>query len=397
MIFCGFSPTLEAMPSRYTTAHTNNPDSSQAGKIIGREICDAFNGESPDAVIVFASSRHDHEALLESLQSACMPKTMVGCSSAGEFTVHAYEEGSVSAMALLVPEWQFAPAIGRGLRGDRNAAARELISSFQGLKGHDYPYRSALVLTDALAGRADNLVEQLTFLTSGSYQLFGGGAGDDANFTCTKVFYGTEVVPDAAVALEILSDKPIGIGVQHGWKPGSDPMRVTEADGMRLVSLDNSPVTEVFQEYAESTGQTFDPADPIPFFLHNVIGISTPAGFKLRVPLAILPDAGFQCAADIPVGATVHIMAPVGQSAHQATRQALQQLGDSRPGMAMFFDCVATRLRLGRDFGFELNAVRDALGGIHYAGCNTYGQIARAEGQFSGFHNCTAVIAILPA
>ena len=42
-------------------------------------------------------------------------------------------------------------------------------------------------------------------------------------------------------------------------------------------------------------------------------------------------------------------------------------------------------------------AVADALGSSNFAGCNTYGQIARAEGQFSGFHNCTAVVFVIPA
>ena len=46
------------------------------------------------------------------------------------------------------------------------------------------------------------------------------------------------------------------------------------------------------------------------------------------------------------------------------------------------FDCVATRLRIGREFGFELQAVQDALGPqTIYADCNSYGQIARAEGR----------------
>jgi hypothetical protein len=34
--------------------------------------------------------------------------------------------------------------------------------------------------------------------------------------------------------------------------------------------------------------------------------------------------------------------------------------------------------------------------GQRHAGCNTFGQIARGEGQFSGFHNCTAVVCIIP-
>jgi hypothetical protein len=75
----------------------------------------------------------------------------------------------------------------------------------------------------------------------------------------------------------------------------------------------------------------------------------------------------------------------------------LQKLEGHKPQVALFFDCVATRLRLGQSFGYELAAIQEVLGPIDYAGCNTYGQVARAEGQFSGFHNCTAVVCVIPS
>jgi hypothetical protein len=257
-----------------------------------------------------------------------------------------------------------------------------------------------LVLTDALAGHADELIEELTLLTGGNYQFFGGGAGDDANFSRTQVFCGTELASDAAVALEILSTKPIGVGVRHGWRPASKPMRVTESDGGRLVSLNAISAVELFERHARETGQSFDPKDPIPFFLHNILGIDTGQGYKLRVPLAVHADGSVSCAAEIPTGATVCIMgtdtASAGEAAASATRAALERLNGGEPKVALFFDCVATRLRLGKEFGTELKAVELALGSAQFAGCNTYGQVARAEGQFSGFHNCTAVVCILP-
>jgi hypothetical protein len=40
--------------------------------------------------------------------------------------------------------------------------------------------------------------------------------------------------------------------------------------------------------------------------------------------------------------------------------------------------------------------VQEELGEVPYAGFNTYGQIAQSAGQFSGFHNCTAVVCVLP-
>ncbi len=52
---------------------------------------------------------------------------------------------------------------------------------------------------------------------------------------------------------------------------------------------------------------------------------------------------------------------------------------------------------MGEVFGFELDSVARVLGGAQLVGCNTYGQIARAEGQFGGFHNCTAVVMVLPS
>jgi hypothetical protein len=111
--------------------------------------------------------------------------------------------------------------------------AREIVGSFKGVGTSGPAHKSALILTDALAGHADELIEQLTVLTGGNYQFFGGGAGDDANFRRTVVFCGAEVASDAVVALEILSNKPIGVGVQHGWRPSSKPMRVTEPRGAR--------------------------------------------------------------------------------------------------------------------------------------------------------------------
>lgn len=381
-------------------AFTDLPDSHAAGTSIAIQVLEALNGEVPDALILFASSRYDYSELLHAVEAGCRPKIMIGSSSAGEFTSSAHGEGSVSAVALRSSELRFAAGIGRGLRTDRAAAAKELVSSFHGASESRYLYRSALVLADALAGHADTLVEELTALTAGTYQFFGGGAGDDGQFSNTHLFYGTEAITDAVVALEILSNKPIGVGVSHGWQPATPPMRVTESEGMLLVSVNAAPAVEIFEEYAERTGQSFDKANPLPFFLHNVLGIRGDDGYYLRVPLGVHEDGSVLCAADVPTGSTLHIMSTGSPSASEAaataTRSAIRQLQGHQPQVALFFDCVATRLRMGKEFGVELETLQKELGEAKFVGFNTYGQVARSNGEFSGFHNCTAVVCILP-
>lgn len=374
------------------------PDSARAGALIAEMATAAFDGACPDALVVFASPQHAPDALLAALGDRCPTALVVGSTSAGEFTQQDRADGAVSVLALRSDQLRFSVGVGREVSRSAAGAAQQVAASFDGLGPDPLPYRAALVMTDALAGYADALVEELTLATRGDYSFFGGGAGDDGKFVATSVFANREVLSDAVVALEIQSMRPIGIGVSHGWVPAGPGLRVTEAQGMRLVGLNGAPAVDAFVEHAEATGQRFDRDDPMPFFLHNIIGIAGPEGHRLRVPMAVLDDGAIACAAEVPVGAIVHLMktdnASAIHAAEAATRAALRALGPHAPAAGLVFDCVATRLRLGTEFERELGACAELLEPTTFIGCNTYGQIARAHGQFEGFHNCTAVVCL---
>ena len=209
--------------------YTQHPDSGAAGRELGTRIVSALPGDPPHAVIVFAAPRYTHEELLSELVTTCRPRLLVGASSAGEFTRDVQGEGMACALALRAQDMQFSAGLGEQINRDPAKAARQIVSGFSGISDRRFAHRSALVMTDALAGHADELVEQLTIATAGRYQFFGGGAGDNAQFQRTHVFFETRAATNAAVALEILSEKPIGIGVSHGWEPASVGYQVTEA------------------------------------------------------------------------------------------------------------------------------------------------------------------------
>ena len=374
----------------------------EAGEDLAAQLRSGLDGATPDAVILFASAENDYGALLRALDDGVRAKAMVGCSSAGEFTTETAGTGRTTAIALRAPDMRFSASLARGLSESREEAALQLVDGFNGLESSEHRYRTALVFVDALAGHAEDLVDQLTLATGGMYQFVGGGAGDDGHFKKTHVFFGRQAFTDAAVALEILSNKPIGIGARHGWMPTGDPLRVTETAQSCVVSFNVAPAVEAFEEHAAATNQRFDRENPLPFFLHNVVGVQTEDGHKLRVPLGVEERGGILCAAEVPAGSTAHIMSTgavaAADAAATATRDAIDRVEREghTPKAALFFDCVATRLRLGQDFGHELDAVARELDTTPFAGFNSYGQIVRAEGQFSGFHNCTAVVCVFP-
>lgn len=378
--------------------HTAHRDTAMAAAEIVQNIRAGLD-DAPHALVVFASARHDYAQLLNAFAEAFPLACVAGASSAGEFTDGFRGEGAVSVLALLAPDASFSVGVGRDVGASPRAAGSAVVSGFRGLQRSKYPYKAALVMTDALAGFADSVVEELTIATRGEYGFFGGGAGDDGLFQSTHVFAGREVLCNAVVALEILSNKPIGIGVSHGWEPAGPGLRVTEVESARIVSLNGLPAVHAFEDHARETGKPFDPAAPVPFFLHNIIGIASPGGYRLRVPLEARPDGSIVCAAEVPPGAIVHLMrtseASAVRAAQNATRSALDALAGSEPAVGIVFDCVATRLRMGDAFAQELQVCAQMLAPAAFVGCNTYGQIARAEGQFAGFHNCTAVVCVL--
>jgi hypothetical protein len=156
---------------------TADADSAAAGRELANQITSGLS-DAPHAVIVFAAPHFDHSTLLRALSDNCSPELVVGASSAGEFTNETLGVGLASALAIHDPEALFSLGIGRNLKSDPAGAARSILEGFKGPSDHTFPYRSALVLTDALAGYADAVTDELTIATAGEYQFFGGGAGE---------------------------------------------------------------------------------------------------------------------------------------------------------------------------------------------------------------------------
>src|SRR6185436_4285720 len=119
--------------TQITTAVVSECEIARAGQMLGTHILAAFAGEAPDAVIVFASSQHDYPALLEALSRTAGTTTIVGSSSAGEFSHDSNGVGQVSALAIRSASMRFRVGLGRAVGNDPAAAARQAAASFAGI------------------------------------------------------------------------------------------------------------------------------------------------------------------------------------------------------------------------------------------------------------------------
>ncbi len=200
-------------------------------------------------------------------------------------------------------------------------------------------------------------------LTSGKYQFAGGGAGDDATLRADprlsrhRGLHRRGGRAGAAVDQAARRRRRPRLGARG---PG---LRVTEADGMRLVSLNGLPAVEAFEEHARRDRPALRPQrrPPVlppqhPRHRHRRRAPPARAAVGQRRRLGELARRRF------PPARAVHIMKTTAESAvdrgaRRPPRRRCEGLRGATPGAALFFDCVATRLRMGEVFGFELDSV----------------------------------------
>lgn len=384
---------------RVAVAHTEHGSGGAAGRALGAQLHAELEGP-PGAVLVFSSGVADPRSLLEGLAETSHAPLVCGGTTSGGFTSSTWVQSSACAVGLRGHDVSFSGALGRNLSTDRAGALEALARGFAGPRAQGQHARLGIVLVDGRVDRGDDLVRELTMRTMGRCLLVGGGTATDLRVVEAQVFFGVEALEDAAVVLEICSPTPLGIGVCRSWTPASAPMRVTEVEGKRLVSLNAIPAADMIDAHARNVGEAFDPRQPLSFFLRNVLGIELGNDHKIRIPTRVLEDGSILCAAEIPEGATVRFMrtsaAHTETAAIDAVLSAKAQLAGRRVGAAIFFESLAARMRGELGSGYDLRGLERALSTTRYAGLCTAGQLVRGEGELGAFHNSTPVVLLLP-
>jgi methyl-accepting chemotaxis protein len=371
---------------------------AELGNQVARKVMEALGGPA-QLVFCFAGIDHATPALLQAVRKVTGPVPLVGCSTAGEFSGDEAGKKGLALLAVASPSFRLHTASASGLRADHAGCAKRLASEL----GHnlDAPFGTVLLLADGLAGDGETTVRALHQAMGARFTLAGGAAGDEAAFKKTWVFQDDRVLTDALVGVKIESDAPVGVGVRHGLLPRSEPMEVTRAEGSVVYEIDHRPAFAVYEDFARARGDKLDRDNASAYLITHELGVPTLGDeLQVRAPLTLGADGSLSCATEIREGSRVRIMGAeptdLLESAKKAAAQALERMNGARPAGAVVFDCICRGLWLGDRFLEEAQAIARVVDGRPIAGFETYGEIAKAPGLLSGFHNTTAVVAVLP-
>jgi methyl-accepting chemotaxis protein len=369
------------------------------------ELKRGLDGEAPALIMVFASTVQPLGDVVKVVSEAFSTAQVLGASTAGEFTERGDTKGAVCAVAI-AGAFKVYAGIGGGVRAEPDRAVAQALEGLpRAIAG--YPYRTGILLIDTMAGNCEEVSLIAASELGADAPLAGGAAGDDLKMQSTVVSCGARAISDGVVIAQIFSKAPLGLGVCHGHKPLSAPLRVTKAHGNVVEEIEGRPAWDVWRESTRSAAKAqgidvdaLASSDETSFLLRFEAGLAAGAEYKIRAPLSRTAAGAISFACGVPEGAVIRITesAPKDQvaSAREAARRAKAKLDGRAAAGAIVFDCICRNLILNDEFGGAVRGMVDELGGVPIAGFETYGEIALDAGDMSGFHNTTSVVLAFP-
>ena len=351
---------------------------------------------APRLVLVLAAPRYDLAVIGAELEQRLPGCAVLGCSSSGEIAGGAALRQSLVLWVLGGSGITVSTGWGqRDVQGSLRLAATAAAGCLERLERRRHTV--LLLLSDGLSEDQMEVVGGAYDVAHVDVPLVGGCAGDDLVMRHTQQLHGSRVLSDAVVAAAISSDRPLGVGVSHGWTPVSEPMLVTGSQGTELLSLDDTPALDAYLDFFKpAAGLETNPQAFADFASTHPIGIRRRDKIEMRHITGCNPQQrSLTTVAEVPTGALAFLsegdLETLLEAAETSCRAALQSLGRCRPAGILLFDCVARRAVFGEEqIHQETARIAASCGAVPMAGFYTYGEIARTKGA-GGFHNQTLV------
>ena len=372
-----------------------------------------LGGARVDLSIVLSSSVYDHREVVEVVREATDNAPLIGSSSAGEFTEDKVESGSVAVGLLSSDDIKVFSAIAEGVKEDPEAAIKAVVAKLPD-NVDDYPYLTAIILIDGLSGVGEEVTLLASYHFGKDLKIVGGMAGDDFKMEKTVVFSDDNVCTNALSVCLLASKMPLFTGIKHGHTPLSRALKMTRAEGNVLYEIDNRPAWAIWKEetaeIARKNGieaeELKTPAEIAQFFTNYTLGLATEkeGEYKIRWPVSINEDGALSFTCGIAEGSVFRIMDgsnikdqinAAGKAADIAKQNA-ENAGYSDFAGVIVFECGHRQLILGDRFSEAVDRFKNVLPGVPLLGWETYGEIRMEPGQFSGFHNTTSVVLLIP-
>ncbi len=389
--------------------------SQVAGEVAAHAAAGSICHHVVSVTLVYVSSRHDLNAVLEGVHLALGDVPVIGVTTAGELC-EGMQQNSVVVVVLASPHLRVHAAVGQHVSTDWRAALDEALAnpSLQNLvEGNTSVWQErmrhgtrlfAMIFGPGNTRHAMSpcfeIIEVFKARSLGGIPVFAGAAADDWHMESNAVLLGRQAYPDGLLVALFETELDFGIALGNGFRPGQSRTIASAVEGHEILKLDGRPAAEVLAEQLGSnvaaltgqhitltTGRTFGTKDPMGQYSLNVAAYLTPRG-------------GVRMSQPVPVGAELIWMEPDNTamvSAGQDTlRKAMLRAGTSQPAVVLCHYCALRPRIMGDEYAHqEVAGIKALANGSPLAGFCSFGEGGLSDDGVSRHNNASVAILVL--
>ncbi|MBW3672197.1 MAG: FIST C-terminal domain-containing protein, partial [Acidobacteria bacterium] len=363
--------------------------------------------------LLFATSKHDPQALRDGIRSVIGPDArLTGGSAVGVITNDrlGYEGHQVGVAVLASPELRVDLFVAREIKDREYDAGRELGERIAAAGLFDpnlilmYDLVKSQVEEGISLNMATPLLAGLTDALEGSWPpTAGGGLMGDSQFRDSFQLNEDFIEHQSAIALALAGGIRMDTIICHGCKPASSYFTITRADGNVVLELDGRRAVDVVAQWMGSDSDERAWED---YPLYITLGMNHGEKFgcyqeddyAVRLCMDVDRERGGLAffGDDLQTGKEVQLMRRSIDFSYigQRVRSLMSRLDDRRPVLALYIDCIGRAGAHGIE-GEEASEVQRIVGERvpmigWYVGC----EIAQAGASMQS-HNWTGVLSVL--
>jgi hypothetical protein len=361
--------------------------------------------KSCDLVMISATIGHDYQALIDQVRVLSPAARVVGASCCGIVGREGVSESMKDVAIMAVRGKSFAVAHVDGIHG-RNAYAKAADLARQ-LKAAQPGINMLFLLAPGIDIANDQCIAGIESVLGPDVTIFGATSSDNMRGVVNYQMVDGQVFEHAAWAVGF-ADPTLTVDTQatHGFLAVGEPLRVTRAEGTRLIELNGKPA---WSEYTARLGLDIGTAtcgDSIPVgalaeLLSDRLAAEYGNTHILRVVTRRDADGAMHYPTEISVGTqlwlTVRDEARIFSDMDRMMRQMVARSGGRKPVAVFHADCLARgRFLFNRVMKEELVSRMQfplSTDGVPppWLGMYGFGEFARLGGA-NTYHNYTTAL-----
>jgi len=351
----------------------------------------------PTLAICFVSKKLDRVAITNVLDAAGI--SVFGCTTSGEFTSEVTEKGSAAILLLDMNREDFQIYFHEFTELNFREVAKEIALNSK----EKFSNPAFLIGLSHYATDGEEILHGLTEVAGKDINVFGGGAGDDYEFTDNYVFTNNKDAGQAIVCIALNENKIEIKGIATcGWKAVGTIRTVTKSKGNHVYMVDDMPVLDLTVKYGGIENVTPENKNLVIELAANFpLQLQREKGDPVMRPGLMVDwnDRSYYTSGTVPQGSKVRFSLPPDFDVMDKVVKAVEQLKATEMPEAdavVVFSCAGRILSLGPLMTMELEGIKNVWD-VPMAGMFSNSELGRATGGNLEMHNLTTCVVALKA